>query len=585
VNDPVIELSSRRLPSRPAAHPPDVRPDRRLQHLLDRSQDAFVETDRNLVVTEWNRRAEDLFGWTKDEASGRRLLDFLVPEHLVGQYRYELRSLINAPIDVEEAPRQSMVLRRSDGTEIRVSAILYRDHTGDDCRIGAFLVEDGEQEDGRALAHNLLHDALTGLPNRTLFNYRLGFALSQADFGERSVAVIVLDLDRFKTINDGMSHDVGDEVLIETARRLTEAGPGAEIVARLSGDEFLVFFAGPAAEDDAIGFADQVLRRLAAPIMIAGREVYVTASIGIATTIDGTEDAAKLISDADAAMYHAKERGGGAIEVSGEVIRSRVSERMNMEQALYGALDRDELVLHYQPIVDLSTGAVAGVEALLRWIHPAWGMVPPDGFISVAEESGLIVPIGAWVLDTACRQHRAWALDTPGGSIDKMAVNLSAKQLDRLDVVAMVERTLRDSGLPPRALTLEITESALMHDIDRALRTLEALRDLGISIAIDDFGTGYSSLSHLHKFPIDVLKLDKSFIDGMARGTDGVEIVSAVIKLAHALQIQVVAEGVEQESQVELLRSMGCDLAQGFHYAAPLPAGELDLRHVSEETA
>ncbi|HUO47251.1 MAG TPA: EAL domain-containing protein, partial [Acidimicrobiales bacterium] len=285
------------------------------------------------------------------------------------------------------------------------------------------------------------------------------------------------------------------------------------------------------------------------------------------------------------AMYHAKERGGGAIEVSGEVIRSRVSDRMNIEQALHGALGRDELILHYQPVVDLSTGGVVGVEALLRWAHPTWGMVSPDGFISVAEESGLIVPIGSWVLRAACAQKRSWDLEVRGGSMEKVAVNLSARQLDRLDVVQVVEGVLRETGMPASGLTLEITESALMQDVDAALRVLHALRDLGVSIAIDDFGTGYSSLSHLHKFPLDILKLDKSFIDGMARGPDGVEIVSAVIKVAHALQIQVVAEGVEHESQLALLRSMGCDLAQGFLFSAPLPAGEVDVQRLSELTA
>jgi diguanylate cyclase (GGDEF)-like protein/PAS domain S-box-containing protein len=586
VGDPVIELSAHRraVAWQPGSSPP-VTPDRRLQYLLEISRDAFVEANGDFVVTEWNRRAERLFGWTHDQACGRRLFDFLVPEYLVGQYRHELRSLMTSLTDAEEVPKRTMQLQRSDGREIRVSATLYRLGTGDDIRIGAFLVEEGHSEHDSALAHNLLHDSLTGLPNRTLFNYRLGFALAHAEFGAGSVAVAVLDLDRFKTINDGMSHDVGDEVLVETARRLTDVSPAVELVARLSGDEFLILCTGDHAQDDAVAFADHALRSLAEPIFVGGREVFVTASIGIACTREEADDAASLISDADAAMYHAKERGGGAIEVSGEVIRSRVSDRMNMEQALHGALDRGELVLHYQPVVDLSTGGVAGVEALLRWIHPSWGMVPPDGFISVAEESGLIVPIGSWVLSAACRQKRDWELEGQGGSIDKMAVNLSAKQLDRLDVVEIVERVLDETGMPAGALTLEITESALMHDVDGALKALHALRDLGAGIAIDDFGTGYSSLSHLHKFPIDILKLDKSFIDGMARGTDGVEIVSAVIKLAHALQIQVVAEGVEHESQLELLRTMGCDLAQGFIFAAPMPADELDIRGLGELTA
>ncbi|HXX89297.1 MAG TPA: EAL domain-containing protein [Acidimicrobiales bacterium] len=587
MGDRVVNLSVRR---RSLAWGPGLArsatPDRRLQYLLDISRDAFVETDGEFVVTEWNRQAERLFGWGRDEACGRRTTDFLVPEHFVGRYKQHLRSLERSLTDVQQAPMHTMTFLRADGREVVVSGTLYMAGTGDEVRIGGFLVEQSNEQDAVG-AHDLLHDSLTGLPNRTLFNYRLGYALGNVN--ERNtagnVAVAVLDLDRFKTINDGLSHDVGDEVLVATARRLGEADSDAQIIARLGGDEFLILFEGDGAERDAVAFADRALRLISEPVVAGDREVFVSASVGIACTSESVADAATLISNADAAMYQAKERGGGAIEVSGEVIRTRVSDRMNLEQALHRALERGELVLHYQPVIDLSSGRAAGVEALLRWIHPMWGMVSPDGFISVAEESGLIVPIGAWVLRSACRQMQEWQLDRRSRSFDRVAVNLSVKQLDRPDIVETVECVLDETGVRPWALTLEITESALMRDVDAALRALHAFRALGVNIAVDDFGTGYSSLSHLHRFPLDILKLDKTFIDGMARGNDGVEIVAAVIKLAHALKIQVVAEGVEQESQLELLRSMGCDLAQGYVFSAPVAAAEVIAGCFTERSA
>ncbi|MGA2522350.1 MAG: EAL domain-containing protein, partial [Acidimicrobiales bacterium] len=457
-----------------------------------------------------------------------------------------------------------------------VSGSAYVVGSGEELRIGGFLRDNAEDKAAEeALAHAYLHDALTGLPNRTLFTYRLAYALAKGKSAPGSVAVLVLDLDRFKAINDGVGHEVGDEVLVAVAARLQHADGSAEVIARLGGDEFLVLFDGDDAEKQALAFSHRVLHALRVPISAGDGEVFITASIGIACTTARVTEATPLLSNADAAMYQAKKRGGRTVEVFGEAMRMRVLERMNTEHSLHRALERSELRLFYQPVVDIGGSRAVGVEALLRWEHPEQGLVAPNRFIPVAEESGLIIPIGAWVLHEACTQLSVWRTGRHGAPRGAVEVNLSARQIDHPDIVSTVERILEDTGLPPDNLTLEITESALMNDAVSALRVLRALKALGVMLAIDDFGTGYSSLSHLQRFPLDILKIDKSFVDELGADRGGPEIVAAVIKLAHALDLQVIAEGVETERQLEVLRRLDCDLAQGYLFSRPVPADEL----------
>jgi diguanylate cyclase (GGDEF)-like protein len=447
---------------------------------------------------------------------------------------------------------------------------------GKDLRVGGFLHDHGEERAAEeALAHAYLHDSLTGLPNRTLFTYRLAYALARGTRAPGSVAVLVLDLDRFKAINDGLGHEIGDEVLVAVAARLEAADGTAEVIARLGGDEFLVLFDGDDAEQKASAYAQRALHALDSPIRAGDSEVFVTASIGIASTSPRVTEATPLLSNADAAMYQAKKRGGGSVEVFGEVMRMRVLERMQTEHSLHRALERRELRLFYQPVVEIGGNAAIGVEALLRWQHPEQGLMAPGRFIPVAEESGLIIPIGAWVMHEACRQLRMWQAERVGGPRGAVEVNLSARQIDHPEIIGTVERILQDTGLPPANLTLEITESALMNDASSALRVLRALKDLGVTLAIDDFGTGYSSLSHLQRFPLDILKIDKSFVDELGADRGGVEIVAAVVKLAHALGLQVIAEGVETPQQLDALARLDCDFAQGYLFSRPVPAHEL----------
>ena len=548
----------------------------RIEHVLDMARDAFVETDARGVLTEWNRQSEVLFGWSRDEVVGRLVTEFLVPDRHHGAFMHQLDTVRSALRPTERTRPRVMTLLHREGYEVQVLGSAYIVGSGSELRIGGFLYDPDEDKAAEeALAHAYLHDSLTGMPNRTLFTYRLAYALAKGKGAPGSVAVLVLDLDRFKSINDGLGHEVGDEVLVAVAGRLQAADATSEVIARLGGDEFLVLFDGDDAQSDAVEFSHRALDALSTPISAGDGEVFITASIGIACTSARVREATPLLSNADAAMYQAKGRGGGTVEVFGEVMRMRVLDRMNTEHSLHRALERRELRLFYQPVVEIKGARAVGVEALLRWEHPEQGLVPPSRFIPVAEESGLIIPIGAWVLREACHQLCMWRADSFGAPRGAVEVNLSARQIDHPEIVSTVARILDETGLPPANLTLEITESALMNDASSALRVLRALKELGVTLAIDDFGTGYSSLSHLQRFPLDILKIDKSFVDELGIDRGGAEIVAAVVKLAHALGLQVIAEGVETERQLDVLLDLDCDFAQGYLFSRPVPAHEL----------
>jgi diguanylate cyclase (GGDEF)-like protein len=440
--------------------------------------------------------------------------------------------------------------------------------------------------------HQATHDALTGLPNRSLVLDRLAQALARAERHQQDVAVIFVDLDRFKAVNDTMGHRVGDRVLETVATRLHEVVRPSDTVGRLAGDEFVIVCDDIADDIDVVHLAQRIGAVLAEPMDLDGREVVITASLGIAhaagsreaahqaatagagATLSEERAAEDLLRDADVAMYRAKELGRSRLEVFDEALRVRLTERLDTEHSLRRAIQRWEFVLHYQPTVDVVSGRIVSVEALIRWHHPERGLVSPAEFVHLAEETGLIVPIGGWALGEACHQMAYWRREHPELSDLRVSVNLSARQFGDAELVPSVAAVLEASQLPPESLWLEITESVLMDEAECTVETLRELRDLGVHLAIDDFGTGYSSLSYLKRFPVDVLKIDRSFVDGLGEDSEDQAIVTAVIGMAHALGLRVVAEGVERELQLSELRRLHCDGAQGFLLGRPQPASD-----------
>src|SRR5688572_17300447 len=428
-----------------------------------------------------------------------------------------------------------------------------------------------------ALEHQANYDALTGLPNRNLLHDRL----KQAVFAQRhvrSIAVVFIDLDHFKFINDSLGHNAGDKLLQTMADRLSDAVRDGDTVSRLGGDEFILVLNDQHNEDVVFRAMQRIIGKVGEPVVIGGQELTVTCSAGISLFPQDGTDVETLLKNADAAMYRAKEHGRNNFQLHTAEMNKLVTERVSLESSLRRALERNEFILHYQPKLDLRTGSIVGVEALVRWQHPEMGLLQPDRFIPLAEETGLIVQIGEWVLRTACAQARAWQ-DAALPPVT-MSVNLSARQFRHEALFKSVARILSETGLRPDHLEMEITESMVMHNADAAISILKGLRELGVHLSVDDFGTGYSSLAYLKNLPIEILKIDRSFvkdINGASSKKDGGEIAQAIISLGHSLKLKVIAEGVEEESQLDFLKANRCDEAQGFLFAKPMPPEEFGL--------
>ncbi len=419
------------------------------------------------------------------------------------------------------------------------------------------------------IRHRALHDSLTGLPNRVLFLDRLGQALTRLPRRGSLAAILFLDLDRFKLINDSLGHQIGDELLAAVAPRLTQALRSSDTVARFGGDEFGILLEDISGEHDAIEMASRIAGVFARPFVLAGTEHFITTSIGISLARGG-ELPGELIRDADAAMYRAKERGRARYEVFDELMRGRVIARLRVENDLRRALERDELRLDYQPVVSLSDGAIVSLEALLRWDHPKRGLIAPSEFIPIAEENGLIEPIGRWVLERACRQAAIWYRRRPDAAPVGVSVNLSAIEVTRRGTPQAVREILQGTRLLPELLSLEITERVMLRDADGLGEVLDALKAIGVQLVLDDFGTGYSSLGYLTRLPLDAIKIDRSFVDGLGVESRDTAITEAIIAMSGALSLEVIAEGVESPVQAAELERLGCRLAQGFLFAGPL---------------
>jgi len=466
---------------------------------------------------------------------------------------------------------------RPDGTvrwvETAVRAV--PDAHGDPYQVVAVTRDVSERKDAETrLAHQALHDSLTGLPNRTLFLDRLEHALTRAERHHGGVAVLFVDLDRFKLINDSFGHAAGDRLLCDVAERLRGALRPADTIARFGGDELTVLCEDLDGEAGARAIAQRIAELFEEPFVVEDGEAFLQASVGIALAGDGAtpED---LIRDADAAMYRAKDRGRARVEVFDEAMRRDARERVATESALRRALERAELCIHVQPVVRFGDEAIMAFEALVRWQHPERGLVPPGEFIPLAEETGLIVPIGNWVLRDICRTMRRWE-DELGADWVPCSVNLSVRHLQQPDLVATVRAALEDHDIAPRRLVLEITESAVMENGSGTVETLEELKAMGVRLALDDFGTGYSSLAHLHRFPLDILKIDRSFTAALHADHQGGSIAGAIVSLAQALGLETVAEGIEDTEQSGQLERLGCTYGQGFLFSRPLPPAAFD---------
>jgi diguanylate cyclase (GGDEF)-like protein/PAS domain S-box-containing protein len=547
----------------------------RFRSLVQNASDLITVIDPDTTVRYQSPAIRRVLGFDAESALGGRLADVVHPEDRA-QFLAALGDLMSRPGSVATGEGR---VQDSNGDW------RYLEFTGTDQRehpsiLGIVLNVRDVTERRRLedqLRHQALHDPLTQLGNRTRFADRLDHALTRGERSGESVAVLFLDLDDFKGINDSLGHSVGDGLLVQVAGRIKASVRPSDSVARLGGDEFAVLLEDISGENDATNTADRIFDALRETFRVEGEEIAVRASVGIATNCaDRSCDAERLLRHADIAMYAAKAHGRACYRVFDESMYESMMERLDLLADLPRAVEHNQLVLRYQPIVLLRSGKLVGVEALVRWQHPVRGLIAPAEFIPLAEESGAILAIGSWVLNEACRQAAKWQAQFPANADWTVSVNVSVKQLQQPSFVDEVRNALRSAGLAPARLILEITESAMMHDAPAVLARLRQLKSLGIGLAIDDFGTGYASLGYLHEFPFDLLKIDKSFIDEVGDGVKRKEFAKAIIGLGKTLGLELVAEGIERAEQLSRLQALDCELGQGFYFAAPLESSGIE---------
>ncbi len=543
----------------------------RAQVTLNSIGDAVVCADITGKITFLNLVAEKITGWTWKEAAGLPMPD--VFKILDASTREPTPNPVDAALGLDQAvhlPSNCILIRR-DGFETPIEDSVAPIHDRQGIATGAVIVF-RDVSLARAMAaemtHSAQHDFLTGLPNRMLLNDRVNQAIGMVPRHAKKIGVLFLDLDGFKHINDSLGHPTGDKLLQSIAKRLVDCVRSSDTVSRQGGDEFVVLLSEMEQSEDAAISARRILQAVAEAHNIGEHELHVTTSIGVSVYPDDGDDAETLIKNADTAMYQAKENGRQSYQFFRPAMNVRAVERQSIEENLRRALERQEFSLHYQPIVNLRTGEISGAEALIRWSHPVRGPVPPAHFIPVAEDCGLILPIGRWVLREACKQARKW-LDA-GLPLKTIAVNISSMEFRDEKFLASVFATLTETGLDPKALELELTESVLMKRAESAASVLKTLRASGVHIAVDDFGTGYSSLSYLRKFPIDALKIDQSFVRQITSAPDDTTIVTAVISMGRSMNLRVVAEGVETAQELAFLQAHLCDEAQGYYFSRPV---------------
>lgn len=550
----------------------------RAEITLNSISDAVIGTDMTGNVDYLNIAAECMTGWSREEARGHpigevmRIIDGASREPKPNPVELVLQH------NTSMALTEGTILIRRDGQEAAIEDSVAPIHDWDGKLTGAVIVFhdiSAAQSMAMKMAHLAQHDFLTNLPNRVLLNDRVAQAIALAKRRGTHLALLFLDLDHFKHINDSLGHAIGDQLLQSVADRLCACVRGSDTVSRQGGDEFVILVTEDKFAEKATLVADKILSALAAPHLIGEHELHVTTSIGISIYPEDGKDAETLLKNADTAMYSAKEKGRNNSQYFKHDMNVRVVERQAIENSLRHALQRQEFVLHYQPKINLETGDIAGVEALLRWNHPEWGMVLPGRFVEIAESCGLMAPIGRWVLREACTQAKRW--QDAGLALDSISVNISAQEFCGKDFVDGVRAIVSETGLAPACLQLEITERVLMRDAESSIAILEQLRDMGAQVAVDDFGAGFSSLSYLTKFPINILKIDPSFVQDIGSAKGHGIIAGAIIAMAISLKQRVVAEGVEDEEQRAFLKALHCDEGQGYLFSRPLAAEQCAL--------
>ena len=540
--------------------------EKRYRTLFERNLAGVYRSTLEGRILDCNESFARIFGYaSREEVLQQAAWDFYVkPE--------DRQAALSKLLERQSLTNYELCLKRKDGSLVWVleSENLIEGPDGRLSVIEGTTIDITERKRAEEqVKHLAFHDPLTNLPNRLLFSDRLTLAVAQAHRHAQKLAVLFLDLDRFKIINDSLGHSVGDELLRQVAERIQEYVREGDTVARLGGDEFTLLVPGINAEEDAAKIARKICDAIHDPFWIDGRELFVTTSMGVAVYPSDGHDAETLVRNADSAMYRAKEQGRDNYQLYTPAMNAKAVERLSLESRLRQAVANDELELHFQPFFDLKTTKVLGAEALLRWRHPELGLIPPGEFIPIAELSGLIVPIGEWVLRTACAEARKW--HEKGFSGLTVSVNLSSRQFQQADLVSQVTSALADTGLEPDKLDLEITESNAMQNAEHSINTLGRLKKQGVRISMDDFGTGYSSLNYLKRFPIDRIKLDQSFVRDLPGDKDDAAIAMAVIAMGRSLELVVIAEGVETEEQLEFLKDRDCDQLQGFLFSRPLP--------------
>ena len=546
--------------------------------IIETASQAYVAIDASGIIIDWNAQAEETFGWTRSEALGQPLEDRMIPIAQRAAHRAGLARYLATGEGRLIGKRMELTALHRDGHEFLAELTIWPVGSGDKIRFSALIHDITLRKQLELqLQHQAFHDSLTGLANRALFRDRVAHALARQARSHGAVSVLFSDLDDFKTVNDSLGHDAGDKLLVAVAERLRAVMRPEDTTARFGGDEFAILLE-ETTEDGTRRAAERILEALRSPFEFQGRQVVMHASIGASITSDGLTEPDDLLRQADLAMYTAKTSGKGRFAFYEPQMHAAAVTRMELKADLEQAIADDDFELHYQPIVDLRSGHVSGLEALLRWRHAERGLVLPVEFIPIAEETGLIVPLGRWVIGAACQQLADWdrtgRLASPRHDRLSVWVNVSARQLQEPDFLETVSGALRSSGVQADRLTLEITESGLMADIDQSTATLHQLRALGVRLAIDDFGTGYSSLSYLERLPVEVLKIDRSFTAAIGNGRDVPVLVRSIVKLGQTLHMEVLAEGIETAEQLARLRAIDCRLGQGFHFSPALPPEE-----------